>query len=57
MPPGHAAHAIGRVNVRLTQLGYEALAKAPRTYGLRPTTLARLLIHRGALAVLEGQED
>jgi hypothetical protein len=46
-----------QVNVRLTQLGYEALAKAARTYGLRPTTLARLLIHRGALAVLESQED
>ncbi len=46
-----------QVNVRLTQLGYEALAKAARTYGLRSTTLARLLIHRGALAVLESQED
>jgi hypothetical protein len=42
-----------QVNVRLTQLGYDALAKAARGYGLRPTTLARLLIHRGALAVLE----
>jgi hypothetical protein len=45
------------VNVRLTRLGYEALAKAARTYGLRPTTLARLLIHRGAIAVLEAQES
>ncbi len=46
-----------QVNVRLTQLGYEALVEAARTYGLRPTTLARLLIHRGALAVLENQEN
>jgi hypothetical protein len=42
-----------QVNVRLTQLGYGALSRAARAYGLRPTTFARLLIHRGALAVLE----
>jgi hypothetical protein len=42
-----------QVNVRLTQLGYDALCRAARAYGLRPTTFARLLIHRGALAVLE----
>jgi hypothetical protein len=45
-----------QVNVRLTELGYEALAQAARAYGLRPSTLARLLIHRGALAVLEAQK-
>jgi hypothetical protein len=45
-----------QVNVRLTELGYAALREAARSYGLRPTTLARLLIHRGALAVLEEQE-
>ncbi|MDX6605609.1 MAG: hypothetical protein QOD14_149 [Solirubrobacterales bacterium] len=44
------------MNVRLTQLGYDALREAARAYGLRPTTLARLLIHRGALAVLEDQK-
>jgi hypothetical protein len=44
-----------QVNVRLTQIGYEALSQAAKAYGLRPTTLARLLIHRGALAVLHGQ--
>jgi len=42
-----------QVNVRLTQLGFNALTQAAERYGLRPTTLARLLIHRGALAVLE----
>lgn len=41
-----------QVNVRLTSLGYDALLEAARAYGLRPTTLARLLIHRGAHAVL-----
>jgi hypothetical protein len=46
-----------QVNVRLTQLGYDALREAARGYGLRPTTLARLLIHRGAIAVLERQKD
>jgi hypothetical protein len=45
-----------QVNVKLTELGYEALSEAARTYGLQPTTLARLLIHRGALAVLEAQK-
>jgi len=45
-----------QVNVRLTQVGFDALAEAARVYGLRPTTLARLLIHRGALAVLEDQK-
>jgi hypothetical protein len=44
-----------QVNVRLTQLGHDALTEAARVYGLRPTTLARLLIHRGALAVIEAQ--
>jgi hypothetical protein len=45
-----------QVNVRLTELGYDALREAARAYGLRPSTLARLLIHRGALAVLERQK-
>jgi hypothetical protein len=45
-----------QVNVKLTELGYEALSTAARTYGLRPSTLARLLIHRGAMAVLEKRD-
>jgi hypothetical protein len=45
-----------QVNVRLTQLGYDALCQAARAYGLRPATLARLLIHRGAFAVLEKEK-
>jgi hypothetical protein len=44
-----------QVNVRLTELGYTALREAAREYGLRPSTLARLLIHRGAVAVLADQ--
>ena len=46
-----------QVNVRLTQLGYDALCEAARIYGLRPTTLARLLIHRGAHAVLDALQE
>jgi hypothetical protein len=46
-----------QVNVRLTELGYDALREAARSYGVRPTTLARLLIHRGAIAVLEQQNQ
>ena len=42
---------------RLTELGYDALAQAARGFGLRPTTLARLLIHRGAVAVIEAQRS
>jgi hypothetical protein len=41
-----------QVNVRLTELGHTALREAAKQYGLRPSTLARLLIHRGAIAVL-----
>ncbi|HEY1237063.1 MAG TPA: hypothetical protein VGE91_01915 [Solirubrobacterales bacterium] len=46
-----------QVNVRLTELGYQALREAARSYGLRPSTLARLLIHRGAIAVLADRPD
>jgi hypothetical protein len=46
-----------QVNVRLTELGYQALNDAAKAYGLRPSTLARLLIHRGAFAVLERQRS
>jgi hypothetical protein len=46
-----------QVNVRLTELGYDALCQAAQSYGLRPTTLARLLVHRGALAVFEAREN
>ena len=42
-----------QVNVRLTALGYDALCEAAGAYGIRPTTLARLLLHRGAVAILE----
>ena len=45
-----------QVNVKLTDLGYQALVEAARVYGLQPSTLARLLVYRGALAVLENRE-
>jgi hypothetical protein len=32
---------------------YEALVRAARLYGARPTTLARLLVNRGVRAVLD----
>jgi hypothetical protein len=46
-----------QVNVRLTELGYGALREAAKGFGLRPTTLARLLIHRGAVAILDKRKD
>jgi hypothetical protein len=42
-----------QVATRLNDEGYEALVKAARIYGVAPSTLARLLIHRGAMAVVE----
>jgi hypothetical protein len=42
-----------RVTVRMTPMQYERLGEAARLYGVRPTTLARMLIKRGATAILD----
>jgi hypothetical protein len=55
-PPPVPARRSGRwrqVAARLDEEGYEALTKAARIYGVAPSTMARLLIHRGAMAALE----
>ena len=36
---------------------YEALASAAFLYGVRPSTMARLLVNRGARAVLESKQE
>lgn len=44
-----------QVGIKLRPDDYEALARAARLYGARPTTLARLLVNRGVRAVLEAE--
>jgi hypothetical protein len=41
-----------RVTVRLRSTQYEQLAAAAQLYGVRPTTLGRILINRGANAII-----
>jgi hypothetical protein len=42
-----------QVGIRLTAKDYEMLAEAAKLYGVAPTTMARMLVRRGALAVVE----
>jgi hypothetical protein len=58
-PPPPQPNRLGRrrqVAARLDGEGYKALVEAARIYGVAPSTMARLLIHRGALAVVEKQK-
>jgi hypothetical protein len=44
-----------QVSIRLDDEGYEALTKAARIYGVAPSTMARLLVQKGAhLAAKDG---
>jgi hypothetical protein len=44
---------VRQVGIKLRPADYEALASAAFLYGVRPSTMARLLVNRGARAVLE----
>jgi hypothetical protein len=57
--PRRATTKVRQVCVKLTDEGYESLAEAAAIYGVRPSTLARMLVHRGAGAVIEanGRRD
>ena len=46
-----------QVGIKLRPDDYDALARAARFYGARPTTLARLLVNRGVRAVLDAERD
>lgn len=46
-----------QVNVKLTDEDYEKLQRAARIYGVRPATMAQLLVNRGLRAVLEGDPE
>jgi hypothetical protein len=41
------------VSIRLDDEGYETLAKAARIYGVAPSTMARLLVQKGARLAIE----
>jgi hypothetical protein len=51
--PRRAPAKARQVCVKLTEEGYESLAEAAAIYGVRPSTLARMLVHRGACAAIE----
>jgi hypothetical protein len=42
-----------QVSIRLDDEGYENLAKAARIYGVAPSTMARLLVQKGARLAAE----
>jgi uncharacterized protein (DUF1778 family) len=50
-----------RLGIRLKHSQYSMLKSAAELYGVRPTTMARMLINRGAQAVvrsyLRGEQD
>jgi hypothetical protein len=48
---------VHQVRIKLRPDDYDALARAARLYGARPTTLARLLVNRGVRAVLDGERN
>jgi hypothetical protein len=48
---------VRQVGVKLRAADYEALANAAFLYGVRPTTMARLLVNRGVRAVLESRDE
>jgi predicted HTH domain antitoxin len=50
----HVRHK--QVNVKLTEEDHGRLEGAARVYGVRPATMAQLLVNRGVRAVLEDDE-
>jgi hypothetical protein len=44
-----------QVNVKLSSEDYDSLAYAADEYGVAPTTLARMLVRRGVLAMVRGE--
>jgi hypothetical protein len=46
-----------QVGIRLDAHGYQALCEAARIYGVAPSTMARLLVHKGALKIVNDQPD
>jgi hypothetical protein len=62
LPPGAPPEAqptrAGRnrqVSIRLDDAGYEALQAAARIYGVAPSTMARLLVQKGAQQAVEAE--
>ena len=44
-----------QVSVRLRPLDFESLRRAAALYGVRPTTLARMMVIRGIRAILDAE--
>ena len=50
---GERVRVSRQLNVRLTSYRYGVLSSAAELCGVTPTTLARMLLYRGALAIVE----
>lgn len=55
--PGSRDSRTRQVNVKLSADDHDALVEAARSYGLRPSTMAQLLVNRGLKAVAEEEEE
>jgi hypothetical protein len=53
LPPRRRRAPVRQVGIKLRPVDYESLARAAFLYGVRPSTLARMLVNRGVRAVLE----
>jgi hypothetical protein len=51
--PSSESAASRQVGIRLKSFDYELLARAAELYGVAPSTLARMLVRRGARAILD----
>jgi hypothetical protein len=45
--------AVRQVGVKLRPVDYDLLTEAARLYGVAPSTLARMLVRRGAQAIID----
>ena len=55
--PSGRPHATRQVGVRLTPSDYELLIQAAELYGVAPSTLARMLVRRGAQAIVAREDE
>lgn len=48
---------VRQVGIKLREADYEMLAEAAALYGVAPSTLARMLVRRGTLAIFERERE
>jgi hypothetical protein len=57
LPEGTRRGRVRQVGIKLSRAQFEDLVRAASLYGVRPSTMARLLVNRGVGAVLDRDED